>query len=46
MRQIRRAVEIGIGARSGREIELITGSLKASAEFEELMGNMRSYIIS
>jgi uncharacterized protein (DUF362 family) len=44
LRQIRRAVEAGLGARKGSEIELMTRSLTDSGEFEELMKKVRQYI--
>lgn len=40
-RQIRRAVELGIGVRSAREMELIAASLDGSPEFERLMEEIR-----
>jgi hypothetical protein len=36
-RQIKRAVEIGLGARNRDEIKLLTASLDGNKEFEELI---------
>ncbi len=41
MRQLRRAVELGMGARSGGEVELLSASLDGSVEFGELIGGIR-----
>lgn len=43
-RQIRRAVEIGIGAGNRDEIELVTASLDHSREFEELIEKVKENI--
>jgi uncharacterized protein (DUF362 family) len=44
-RQIRRAVEAGLGARNGNELRLVTASLAESAEFEALMKKVREYVL-
>jgi uncharacterized protein (DUF362 family) len=46
MRQIRRAVEAGLGAHKASEIEFMTASLTESREFEELMNKVRKYMLS
>ncbi len=43
-RQIKRAVELGLGARSAEQIELIIASLDGSGEFESLMKKARANI--
>ncbi len=45
MRQIRRAVEAGMGAREGSGVELMTRSLNESREFEDLMKKVRVFIM-
>jgi uncharacterized protein (DUF362 family) len=45
MRQIRRAVETGLGARNGSEIELMIKAQTKSNEFEGLMTKVRNYIM-
>lgn len=44
MGQVRRAVELGLGAGSGREIELMTASLDADPAFSALMGKAKSFL--
>lgn len=44
-RQIKRAVEIGLGAGSGNEIELLTASLDKSREFDSLMKTVREEVM-
>lgn len=44
-RQIRRAVEAGLGARSGNEIRLLTASLEENRAFDDLMHKVREYIM-
>lgn len=43
-RQVKRAVELGIGARSGKELELVTASLDADPAFHALMQKVKSSI--
>jgi uncharacterized protein (DUF362 family) len=43
-RQIRRAVETGIGAKGGNEVRLLTVSLDEHREFEDLMNKVRENI--
>ena len=45
MRQIRRAVEAGIGASNRSQIELIARSLTESREFDDLMQAVRDYMM-
>lgn len=44
MGQIRRAVELGLGARNGKELELVTASIDESPDFSSLMGKARSFL--
>jgi uncharacterized protein (DUF362 family) len=45
-RQIRRAVELGLGAGSAGQIELLTASLGGDSEFERLMERARGHLAS
>ncbi|MEJ2324104.1 MAG: DUF362 domain-containing protein [Nitrospirota bacterium] len=45
-RQIRRAVELGLGAKGAEDVELLTASLKEDPEFEGLMEKARGYLSS
>jgi uncharacterized protein (DUF362 family) len=45
-RQIRRAVEAGLGAHSGDEMVLLAASLTESRAFEDLMKKVREYLAS
>jgi uncharacterized protein (DUF362 family) len=44
-RQIKRAVETGLGAKSGHEIELLASSLTGSREFDDLMKTVRENVM-
>ncbi len=44
MGQVRRAVELGLGARSGKDLELVTASVDAGRDFPALMEKARSYL--
>ena len=44
MRQVRRAVEIGLGARNKQEMELLTESLDGTPAFENLMERVRALV--
>jgi uncharacterized protein (DUF362 family) len=44
-RQIKRAVEAGLGAKSGSEIELLTASLDKSRKFDDLMKAIRENVM-
>jgi uncharacterized protein (DUF362 family) len=43
-RQIKRAVELGMGARNAGEVELLTASLDGDPEFARLMEKIREYM--
>jgi uncharacterized protein (DUF362 family) len=43
-RQIRRAVEAGLGAKNGNEIQLLIASLDKDREFDDLMARVRDHI--
>ncbi len=44
MGQVRRAVELGLGARSAREMELVTASLDGAPPFHARMGKLKSFL--
>lgn len=44
MGQVRRAVELGLGARSRREMELVTASLDGDPAFHALMGKVGAFL--
>lgn len=44
MGQVRKAVELGLGARSRQELELVTASLDGDPAFHSLMGKVKSFI--
>jgi uncharacterized protein (DUF362 family) len=44
MGQVKRAVELGLGAGSSRELELVTDSLDADPAFDARMGKARSFL--
>lgn len=45
-RQIRRAVELGMGAKSAGDIELLTASLEEDPEFERLMEKAKENLVA
>jgi hypothetical protein len=42
MGQVRRAVELGLGAKNSQELELLTASLDDDPAFHARMGRMKS----
>ena len=44
MGQVKRAVELGLGAGSSRELELVTASLDGDPAFDALMGKAKSFL--
>jgi uncharacterized protein (DUF362 family) len=44
MGQVKRAVELGLGAGSGQELELVTASLDGDPAFHALMGKTKSFL--
>ncbi len=44
MGQVRRAVELGLGARRGKEVELVTASTDGDPDFPSLMAKARSFL--
>ncbi|OGQ01095.1 MAG: hypothetical protein A2Z40_01610 [Deltaproteobacteria bacterium RBG_19FT_COMBO_60_16] len=44
MGQVRRAVELGLGARSGKDLELVTASIDGDRDFPALMAKAKSFL--